>query len=106
MAGPVRALHVVGEDLELRLRSTRALSESSRTRFARAESVSWRAGRTTILPCEHRVRRAADDALVELPARPVRAQVIHQGMRVGELAARNQREPVHRHLPPFACCTR
>jgi len=84
--GAVRALHVVGEDLELRLRvHVRAPREQQ------VPALLCRVGELGALAhedaaVEHRMGLAAHDALVQLPARPVRPRMVDEAVRVGELA--------------------
>ena len=103
----VRALHVVGEDLELRLGVDARLGRSAAGCGSTAPNRCCCApGAHHDLAVEHRVRGAVDDALVQLAAHAVRLRVVDEGVRVGELALADQRQPVDRALrrrrPPAA----
>ena len=97
----MRALHVVGEDFELRL--------GVHLRLAREEQVAARLRRIGLLRArahqdlavEHRMRRAAGDALVQLAAHAVGLRMVDQGMGVRELLTADQRDPVDRAFGAF-----
>ena len=99
--GAMRALDVVGENLELRL--------GVDVRFRGQQQVAARLRRVGALgvrahddlAVEHRVRGTASDAFVQLAADAVRLRVVDAGMGVGELALPDQREPVDRALGAF-----
>ncbi len=92
----VRAFHVVGKDLELRLGIDLRLGAEQQVaaRLRRVRLLRVRVHED--LAVEHRVRGAADDALVKLAAHPVRLPVIDRRVRVGKLALADHREPVDR----------
>ena len=97
----VRALHVVGEDLELRLGvDRRAVGQEQRA--VRLLGV----GLLRVLPdddlaVEHRARRAAQDALVDLVAAAVRLRVVDRRVVVDQPVAVGEIEAVERAVAAF-----
>ncbi len=98
----VRALHVVGENLELRLRVD-------------ARTVGQEQGAVGLLgvgllgvlpdddlPVEHRARGAAEDSLVDLVAAVVRLGMVDRRVVVDEPIAVGEVQAVQRAVPAFA----
>ena len=98
----VGALHVVGEDLELRVRvDLRVVGQQQRA------VGLLRVGLLRVVPdddpaVEHRLRLAGEDALVELVAGAVRHRVIDRGVVVDQLLAVGEIHAVHRAVGAFA----
>src|SRR4029453_6550534 len=99
--GAMRALDVVGENLELRL--------GVYVRFRGQQQVAARLRRVGALgirahddlAIEHRVRGATNDTFVQLAADATRFRVVDATMGVGELALPDQRKPVDSALGAF-----
>ena len=98
----MRALHVVGEDLELRLRvDLRLVGQEQRL------VGLLRVGLLRVLPdddlaVEDGARAAGQDALVELVARAMRLRVVDRRVRVDERIAVGDIQPVQRALGALA----
>ena len=109
--GAVGALHVVGEDLELRVGvDLRVVREQQRPIGLLGVGL-LRVGTHEDAAVEHRLRLAGQDALVELVAGAVRRGVVDRGVVVDELRCRRRRRPrrwwrarPRRRAPPPGRC--
>ena len=92
------ALHVVGEDLQLRLGvDLRVVREQQRVVGLLAVRL-LRDGIDEHLPVEHPMRRFVEDALVQLPAGAPFGRMVHEGLVVAVLVAAEHVEPVEARL--------
>src|SRR6185503_16506955 len=92
----VRALHVVGEDLELRLRvDVGGLGEQQR--LARLLAVRLLRDRVHVhLAVEHAMRAPVEDALVQLAAEAIRLRVNYKRLVIAVLLAIQEIQAVER----------
>ena len=98
----VRALHVVGKDLELRLGVDRRVVRQQQRPVGLLRVGLLRVDAHDDLAVEDRARAAAEDALVDLVARAVRLGVIDRRVRVDQPLAVGQVQAVQRALGAFA----
>ena len=98
----VRALHVVGEDLELRLGVDRRIVREQQHLVGLLRVGLLRVEPHEDLAVEHALAAIVEDALVELVALAVRLGVIDGRVVVHQPIAVDQVEPVHRAVDAFA----
>ena len=98
----MRALHVVGEDLELRLRVDRRVVGQQQRPVGLLGVGLLRVLADDDLAVEHRARLAAEDALVDLVARAVRLRVVDRRVVVDQALAVGEIEAVQRALGALA----
>ena len=92
------ALHVVGEDLELRLGVHPRGVAQQQVAVGLLGVGLLRLGLDEHLAVEHRARAAVQNALVDLPAPAVGLVVVDGGVVVDHLLAAGEVEPVHQGL--------
>ena len=98
----MRALHVVGKDLELRLGVDRRVVGEQQRPVGLLGVGLLRVLTNDDLAVEHRARLAAENALVDLVARAVRLRVIDGGVIVDQAIAIGQIQAVQRALGALA----
>ena len=96
------ALHVVGQDLELRGRVHERLAGEEQVPVHLPGVGLLRAGAHHHQPVEDAARLAVEDALVELAARAVRLRVVDRRVGVGHPAPVHHEEAVEHALPALA----
>ena len=99
---PVRALHVVGEDLQLRLGVDQRVVREQQRAVGLFRVGLLRVLAHDDLAVEHRPGTPAENALVDFVARAVGAGVIDGRVVVDQAVAVGEIQPVQRHLGAFA----
>ena len=101
--GAVRALHVVGVDLQLRLGVDLRVVGKQQVAVGLLGVGLLRVLVHDDAAVKDAVRLAIENPVVELPAAAVRAGMLHQHVVVQVLAAIADEETVDQALSPFAC---
>src|SRR4030067_1206502 len=97
----VLAFHIVVEDLKLRLRVDTRLVREQQVAAALRGISGHRTFIDDDLAAENRMRRSVSDAFVQLDALASWCSMIDQGVRVGDLAPRDQGQPIEVYFCAF-----